>query len=195
MGCWGYGIMESDGALDFELEFNDIAGISSEEQNPRMMRRALEAHLEQLFERARNEPVFENYTQFRAEAYQVLAVMLMRAGCALSNSQHIELLNGLRDCSEYAEARVFHQAAGALGRGIEPQDLEAAGIEAEHNGYTGIIERMVGRIAAVEQLYRLVQNYVITGGLPVAVSSKGLFEVMAERAANGTTPVNATKGH
>jgi hypothetical protein len=174
--------MESDDALDFECEYLDLAGVAplsvGEEDNATpAMRAALEAHMAALLDRARNEPVFEDYTQFRAVAFQALAVMVMRAGCALTEAQRNELLAGLQDCWEYQLAKTLQSEAA--GRRIEADDLKRHDIEPEYGGYAGIIERMHGRIEAIEGLAALLQGYPIAGGVPTDTPSRGLFEVFA----------------
>lgn len=182
MGCWGYGIMESDDALDFECEFLSIAQVgplSGGEDNDATpaMRAALEAHLDALLARARNEPVFEYYTQFRAVGFQTLAVLVMRAGCALTEAQRDELLAGLQDCWEYHQAKTLQNEAA--GRRIDATDLQRHDIEPDYRGYVGIVERMYGRIEAIESLAARLQGYPIAGGVPTDTPSRGLFEVFA----------------
>lgn len=175
MGCWGYGIMESDGALDFEAEFQSIANSSEGVYE----RSCLEASLPELLKRAREEPVFEDQTQFRAEGYQVLTAMLMRAGCAFSEEQRAELLEGLQDCYEYRVGKAVQ--AALLNHTQSVEALLQQSFEPGLSGYQDVIERLQGRIQAIEEQAALLRAYSITGGVPVETPSRGLFEVLYEK--------------
>lgn len=175
MGCWGYGIMESDGALDFEDEFQSIANSAKGATE----RARLEASLPELLKRAQDEPVFEDQTQFRAEAYQVLTAMLLRVGCAFSEEQRTELLDGLQNCYEYRVGKAVQAAAQEHSQTVEA--LLQQSFEPGLSGYDDVIERLQGRIQAIEEQAALLRAYSITGGVPVETPSRGLFEVLYEK--------------
>lgn len=188
MGCWGYGIMESDGALDIASEFHGMAGVDFEDggesdEYSSSMRLLLEQSMAKLLSRARAEPVYEDHTIFRAEAFQVLAAIAMRAGCALTEEQRGELLAGLQDCSEFQLAKKIQSEAQAAGRRIQAEDLICHGWEATTFGFDGEIERLYGRILAVEGEASLLADYDIGGGKPVEIPTRGLFDVFAEKQA------------
>jgi hypothetical protein len=188
MGCWGYGIMESDGALDIASEFHQMVGVYFEDggetgEYSLTMRTLIEGSMEELLTRARSEPVCEDYTVFRAEAFQVLAALVMRAGCALTEEQRGELLAGLQDCSEYRLAKKIQAEAQAADRRIQAQDLIRHEWEESAFGFAGDIDRMYGRIRAIEGEAALLRDYTIGGGQPVEVPTRGLFDAFAEKQA------------
>lgn len=198
MGCWGYGIMESDGALDIASEFHQIAGVEFADgaetgEYSSAMRRLLEQSIDELLARARSEPVHEGFTVFRAEAFQVLAAIAMGAGCTLTEEQRGELLTGLQDCSEYQLAKKIHAEAQAEGRRIEAQDLIRHGGEESPFGFDGEIERMYGRIMAIEGEAALLREYDIAGGTPVEIPTRGLFDAFAEKQAEAARSKQAVK--
>jgi len=193
MGCWGFGIMESDGALDLQSEYHEIAGLhfasaADSGSYSWTMRKLLEKSMDELLARARAEPVCDGFTAFRAEAFQVLAAIVMRAGCTLTEAQHGELLEGLQDCSEYQLAKEIQAEAQADGRRIEAQDLVRHDWDESAMGFDGDIERLYGRILAVEGEAALLREYDIAGGSPKEIPAQGLLEAFAKKQAGANSP-------
>jgi len=198
MGCWGFGIMESDGALDIASELHQMAGVEfaddaeTGEYSPGM-RIMLEQSMDELLTRVRSEPVCEGHTIFRAEAFQVLAAIAMKAGCTLTEEQRGELLTGLHDCSEYQEAKKLQSEAQSAGRRIQAEDLVRHGWEQSAMGFDGDIERLYGRILAIEGETALLRDYDIAGGKPVEIPTRGLFDAFAEKQAEAARAKQAAK--
>jgi hypothetical protein len=190
--------MESDGALDIASELHQIAGVEfadgaeTGEYSP-ATRELLEQHMDELLTRVRSEPVSEGYTVFRAEAFQVLAAIAMSAGCALTDEQRGELLTGLLDCSEYQEAKKLQDEAQAAGRRIQAEDLIRHGWEQSAFGFDGDIERLYGRILAIEGEAALLREYDIAGGKPLNIPTRGLFDAFAEKQAESARVEQAAK--
>ncbi len=161
MGCWGFGIMESDDALDEECRFERIAGVRSRAQE----RKALESHAQVLLDsiQSTGEAGAANYDY--AVGHQVLAVMLMRAGCQLTEDLRKRLLAGIVHCEEY-------QAASRL-------EAQAPAVTADY------ARRLKQRRQAIDQLVAQLKDYDIRGGTPSLEPSKGLLEVIESRRSAG----------
>lgn len=169
MGCWGFGIRESDNALDTQYNMCEAAGLSSEERPIQYRRPKLEHALPVLLEVAERSASETGQPDFdRAVAYQVLAALLMEAGCAFDETTRQRLVEGVRYCDEYVTAKAV------LGN---PQAEQAAG--------TAMVGRYRGRTQALDELAAQLQAYDIRGGTPVVIRARGLFDVLADRLASG----------
>ena len=181
MGCWGFGIIESDDAMDLECELLEIAGLES--ATAPGSRSALEKHLGALLERAKAEPAPVDddgvaYTYDYATAHQVLTLLLMGAGCTFTEEIQKELLAGIESCHEFKLiTMLLKQSNGILTENL----LQNFHIENGFKGYAGTIERMYGRHAAITGLMEAIKEYSIQGGTAVSVPSRGLLETMFQK--------------
>lgn len=181
MGCWGYGILESDDSLDAEAELCQVAGIeryAEEEELPETIKLKLANNVPALIAFAHAQPAPDDFTYFRAVTFQVLSCLLMEHGVCLTAEQRDELVQGSLRCNEYeftcALLKEIHP------RLIEPADLERHGIKAGFRGYPGTIERLYGRKAALEELAGLLRSYALDGSAPLRVSQSALLEMMTQ---------------
>lgn len=175
MGCWGFGILESDGAMDFEEEIQSMALV----EPCTALRVGLEQQLPKILQRLANEPVLEGDTYFYAEGHQVLAVMLMREGCAFSEEVRQQLVTGSQSCFEYqGTLKLLAQSGdGVLTQEAVAQWATEQGLRCPRN----YKERLLGRKKAIDHLCQALQHYNLAGGVPVALEQKGLLDAFAER--------------
>lgn len=96
----------------------------------------------------------------RASAYQVLATVLMRHGCAFPESLRQEMLDQLLNCDEHAMA-----LDGEAGRFFTHEPSHKT--------------RYLERKAALAELWQQLTAYDIQGGTPCELKSRGLFEAMS----------------
>lgn len=186
MGCWGFGIMESDDAMDLECGLLEVAELDTDaddfDETSLKTRFALEARLPELLERAASEPAPDGFTYYRAMAHQVLATLLMQAGCAMSEETRQTLMTGIRDCNEYGFAKSLLREIGE--RRITAADLERHDVTTGFRGYDGHIERLYGRMAAIDGQLALLASYAIQGGALTETPSRGLFEAFDDALGN-----------
>lgn len=180
MGCWGYGILESDDAMDIESELNQIAGIYDQDDGePQDARAAYEHNLDAMLKRVRAEPVQDGCTYDRAVAHQVLAILLMLEGCTMTAAVRDELIAGALSCNEYGFMLSLLSETGE--RRITREDLERHGIKAGFRGHEGTIERLYGRQQAIDNLVETLRRYRLEGGTPERMERRGLLDVLAAR--------------
>ncbi len=171
MGCWGYGILESDDALDVQYNLEQVAGLRGwdESSNAAVARPKLEAALPALLIEAEAAASMTGQPDYdRAVGFQVLAATLMAAGCAFDETVRTKLLEGILYCGEYVEAKAI-----------------VGNPTAEATTERGMLERYRGRIAALEGLVEQMRGYDLAGGKPVRVHSRGLFQALDEHLAAG----------
>lgn len=162
MGCWGFGIRESDDALDFQCEVDDVAGLSG--SRPVNVRERLENALPALFDLVERHTVEQGRPDYdRAVAHQVLAATLIEVGCAMTEETRTRLVEGARYCDEYVVAK--NVLAGAMPDEPVGPDM---------------LRRYRGRIAAIDALVEQLQTYDIAGGAPVEIRNRGLLDVLQE---------------
>ena len=171
MGAWGFGILESDDALDAQYSLDGVAGVSRH-AGPRArlsaLREKLESALPELFAEAERMGETGQPDYDRAVGHQVLASTLMEAGCRFDEGTRQRLLTAMLDCDEYIEARAI------LGNPT-----------AEATAEPRMLERYRGRVQAMEALALQLQGYDACAGVPSFTPSKGLMDVFEEKLTNG----------
>lgn len=185
MGCWGFGILDSDDSMDAEAELLRVADIepyADEHEPPEAVKQKLADSVPALIAFAQAQPTPEGVTYFRAVTFQVLSSLLMEHGVSFTAEQRDELVQGSLLCNEYeftcALLKEIHP------RPIEAADLERHRIKAGFRGHRGTIERLYGRKAALDELACLLRNYALDGSAPVKVSQdEGLLEKLTQAVA------------
>lgn len=167
MGCWGFGILESDDALDEVCRYEDLAKLPGANR-PQARRERLEQALPQLLGSiqpvtsspgAAPEPDYDY-----AVSHQVLAAMLMEAGCAFPEETRIALIHGAMHCFEYVLATTADDAA-KLEAGYGPDR----------------VHRLTERQRAIDGLVTQLRAYDLAGGVRTQVPSQGLLDAIADR--------------
>jgi hypothetical protein len=183
MGCWGFGIYQSDDAMDWEAALYREAGISEEESEMGYMvpvpalREKLEAALPRLLlvVTPRCEPGEYFGSYYNAVGYQVLATLLMAQGCTIPYGTLQAIAEGIISCPEYQlGCRLLKDSGGSS---ISEETYLAADLKGDGGGTTSQrIGRLTGRMAAINRLYAALQSYNREGGTPYAYRDRGLFE-------------------
>lgn len=188
MGCWGYGIRESDDALDEESDIDKVAGIcrgydeAEQEDSASVLRKKLEWALPALMEHL--VPACPDEVTFKeAVRFQVLAAMMLNVGCAFSEEVRAAFIEGVSGCPEYRNIQGLRNVAGGA---LTEAGLRRNFPEPRRGGYAGMLERLLGREAAITNLVQVLQTYDIAGGTGYEDDSRGLFSVIATSAAVGT---------
>ena len=185
MGFWGYGIEESDEALDWEQELYQIAGIDNKAErfDPENadVRRHLERNLGKLFDDIEQGARLRTSAYGDALGYQMLAVLLMRAGCAMSESERATLRQGIVSSPEYQFAERL--ANESPQKRVTHAAVEHAAIKlfATTGGTEGMTERLNGRRDAINTLLATLARYPIHAGTPTDIQAEGLVDSLTLR--------------
>jgi hypothetical protein len=202
MGSFGFGLKQSDDAMDWETQLYEAAGLEQypdddselDTQSPET-RKALEAALPALLALCKTDREDEKHPHWNAVGYQVLSYILMEAGCAFSDEVRQQLIAGATSCQEYTHSKAAYQFAvenakigadhGNLFLGV----LLHLGYEAGPRGIESLVQRMNGRRNAINGLVDALKAYDLNGGTPHIIQDAGLLEMMATRhgAPAGTT--------
>ncbi|MNR71290.1 hypothetical protein D3C71_19050 [compost metagenome] len=177
MGWWGFGIIESDNAMDWESDFEERAGIDPDwESTGERRRQGLQVSLPKLLEMvsAINYGEDQSVRMDKAMGYQVLASMLMEAGCAFSEDVRQQLLAGAADDGEYRMGVCTPQQVHERLASLEYSEAEIVSALQAHAG-----KRIRGRTEAIGGLLQQLRDYPITGGVSMPTPRKGLLETIA----------------
>lgn len=184
MGCWAFGIYQSDDSMDWESELHDQAGLDRYDDDfdatAPAVRAAFEAALPAMVTElaARDEEATPRAAFYKAVGYQMLACLLMRYGCAITNEMRQSIVTNILACPEYQNGKFLLQQSG--GQKFSEEVLEANGIERGFIGYAGSINRFTGRISAIERLVKEFGEYDIAGGSPHDYKDQGSLELYGE---------------
>lgn len=180
MSCWGYGITESDDAMDAESGILRAAGLDMDEVSHEMpvLRAALQGALPSILAQFDRHEIDRNQTRDRykkAVGYQVLAAMLMENGCAMTEAQREALVAGATDDLEYSIA--VHDEPELLRR---MQAAQFTAGEIQEVMRLRPTERVQGRFQAIQGLVGLLRAYDMAGGTPVQTPGSSLFEAFEQ---------------
>jgi hypothetical protein len=180
MGCWGYGINQSDDALDWESALYHAASINfdtayfdpSHKINCEKMENSLPALISLIeSERSTDRPKSIHC----AVGYQMLISMLMGAGAKFTPKDFIRLHSGAANCEEYELGKEALRRSG--GKFITASALKDMGYqESPPFGLDETIGRLQGRVEAIDNLVRVLNDYDLSAGIPVNVDAPGLIE-------------------
>lgn len=166
--CWGYGIHESDSALDWEFALRKVAGAADRAVTPDERQRQqvkLERGLPTMLTLLQEEAALpESGEAYIAQGHQVLASLLMDAGCAFPEEVRSLLVAGIEACPEFTMAQILKAGKD------QPIDvLRVAHLFADHGrlGPQGTADRLNGRFLAIESLLKNLREYDLTGSHPV----------------------------
>ena len=179
MGCWGYGIEESDEALDWEHQLYQLAGI--DDKAPHFdpaspdIRRRLERNIGKLFDQLEKSMRMRCGAYGDAVGHQTLGVILMRAGCAMSEPARATLRQGSVSCPEYQLADQLANKSPL--KRVTRSVVETYGTKVltMSSGTQGTAERLNGRRDAINTLLATLARYPIQGGIPTDIQSVGLI--------------------
>ncbi|WP_162577718.1 hypothetical protein [Variovorax sp. PBL-H6] len=152
--------------------------LENDEANTPLTRARLEAAIPELFAKldgrlGERDEERERYN--RSIGYQVLGVLLMGAGCTLTEEMREKLVAGSTNCGEYKMASLTKEK-------VRDRLVEVGSTEDEIvsclRAYDG--ERLRGRKAAIDGLVANLREYDIAGGTQLHVESPSLFDKMAE---------------
>lgn len=195
MGCWGFGIRQSDDALDWQAMLYEAAEVDQYADDFAAdlpaTRAALEAHWDAMLATAQAGSESGETNSFSgAMGYQILAVLMMDAGAAMTERQRDMLVGEVARCEEYQAAKkLLAQSGGAR---ISEAVLKHVGFEEDHWGYSGLVRRFHGRMEAIDALAQALRDYDINGGTPYADPQPGLFETAMMKQMGMVNTVDAT---
>lgn len=191
MGCWAFGIYQSDDSMDWEGELYEIADLDHyedgfDESDP-AVRAAVESALPAMIARLSTIEASSDMRAgyYRAVGYQMLACVLMRHGCAVPSDDHEAILEGILACPEYRQGKMLLAQAG--GKTFTKEILMANGIDIGTRGYTSTINRLTGRTSALERLAKEFGEYDANGGHPYHYQDQGSLELYGQPEAQTVT--------
>jgi hypothetical protein len=159
MGAWGYGILESDDAMDMESYLLKELGVDykydeEEEANKFRIVSALEDHnkLNKVLQYIEN--LVDTYHEDKGVAYQVLANLILTTGAKVDATKFKMIVEGTK-LGLYNDFYKHNQSA--------------------EDSWT------LGRVKAIQELVELANEYNVNGGQPVHVPFEGLFEKIAKK--------------
>lgn len=166
MGAWGYGILESDNALDMEADLLDQLSYNYNLPEEMRIKNALEQaeNMEKMLQYAQSMNTEFDDGIDKAIAYQVLMTILMKNGAKIRQDYFDEIVTGIKG----GEYQLVGETFLKKGR-LEIKDLP--------EGYDeDSIEWFEGRIKAILILLEISNKYDINGGTPLDIPNEGLFE-------------------
>jgi CubicO group peptidase (beta-lactamase class C family) len=184
MGCWAFGIYQSDDSMDWESELYEAAGLDKYDDDfdptAPAVRAGFESALPRMLEElaAKSETTTPRSGFYKAVGYQMLACLLMRHGCAMTAALRQQVIDGILACPEYRLAKDLLAHSG--GTAFSVALLKEAGVETGVRGYAGVINRWQGRMGALERLAKELGEYDIAGGTPHDYQDKGSLELYGE---------------
>jgi len=181
MGCWAFGVYQSDDSMDWEGELYEIAGLDHYEddfdETAPAVRVALETALPKMLARlATSEAKPDMRTgYYKAVGYQMLACVLMRHGCAVPDEARKVIIEGILACPEYQMGKGLLAQAGALT--FTEELLRANSINLGTRGFAGTVNRLTGRTSALERLAKEFGEYDAKGGTLYHYQDQGSLEL------------------
>jgi hypothetical protein len=166
MGTWGWGIMESDYAMDVECEILDIPGIEidydeSDEQKQALMQKVITPQkYKEVLDYIENIAEEYDHGFDKATAYQVFATLIIENGLKVDPQVFQQIKDGCVQCPEYQS----HVDV------IDKSDFS---------------ERVLGRLDAIGTLVKIASQYDINGGKPQEIPFEGLLYKILKNTSGG----------
>lgn len=175
MGCWGFGIMQSDNALDIECEIYDLCNISSNAKNVKI---EIEKNWDKLQNMCNLYKEVDPYEY--AVSWQTLCVVLMRHGVQVDEKMNENIQKSMKSCPEYKSAVAnIHRLEDFI---IE--EIENGNIIESPWSQTKTIDRVKQRVQAIDGLCKEFENYIASGFKPFEHQDMGLIETIQKKSMN-----------
>ena len=99
MGCWGFGIMQSDDALDAELEIMEVVGLDWDSSNKKDIKKGFTQNFNDIAEVCNKYKSMDTYLS--SVYWQVLAYISMKNGVHFDEEKQNKIITEIKECHEY----------------------------------------------------------------------------------------------
>lgn len=186
MGCWGLGIMQSDDALDAQLDIYEAADLSWDEKKSTKVQKSFIEHFDSI------ESVCNKYKEvdsFSCAVYwQVLAYEGMRHGVDFNQEQQAKIVEGITFCEEYQKG-IKYPEEEKLHQHIKTEFIKDFGENKWQEqikmwGEKSLTQRVIDRTKNIDQLLEDFKNYTSNDCKPFERKEDGLFDTMEKKIKN-----------
>lgn len=183
MGCWGLGIMQSDDALDAQLDIYEAADLSYDEKKSKIVQKSFLENFDKI------QSVCNKYkevdTFLSAVYWQVLAFEGMRHGVRFSEEQQEKIVEGITFCREYQNG-INYPDEKQLHQHIKEEFIRDFGEKdwQQHIdiwGEQSLTQRVIDRTKNITQLLQDFKSYTENNFKPFERKEDGLFDTMAKK--------------
>lgn len=98
MGCWGMGIMQSDSAIDAEIEILETAGLNWDTKSFSKVKSAFSNKFKAIEELCNQ---YQEDSFYKAVSWQVFIFLTMKNGVEFNQEQQEKMIIGATSCEEY----------------------------------------------------------------------------------------------
>lgn len=186
MGCWGLGIMQSDDALDAQIDIYEAADLSWDEKKSKKVQKSFLENFEKI------QSVCNKYKEidsFSCAVYwQVLAYEGMRHGVIFNKEQQAKIVEGITLCDEY-QSGIKYPEEEQLHQHIKKDFIKDFGESQWEEqirlwGETGgksLTQRVIDRTKNISQLLKDFENYINNKFVPFLRKEDGLLDTMEKK--------------
>lgn len=183
MGCWGHGIMQSDDALDAEIDIFDAVDLSWEERSKKKIAKAFIIGFDSIAKICDKYKDIDNYSH--AVYWQVLAYHGMKNGVQFNQDQQKQIIEGISICEDYQNGKKYPNESD-LHTCIKEQYIKDFGVAdwEQREGLWGegsLTQRVINRTKNIEQLIEDFKTYNQNGCLPFERKEDGLMETFQKK--------------
>lgn len=183
MGCWGMGIMQSDDALDAQIDIHESAGSSWDETNKKKIQKNFINNYESIAETCNKYGDVDNYTT--AVYWQVLAYEGMKNGVPFNEEQQNQIIKGITSCHEYQKGLAYPEKA-ELHEQVKKDYIKDFGEKDWEEreslwGEGSLTNRVIERTQNIAQLLEDFKEFARNGFAPFERKEPGLFETISKK--------------
>lgn len=183
MGCWGLGIMQSDDALDAQLDIYESTDLYYDEKKSKIVQKSFLENFDKI-ENVCNK--YKDVDSFSCAVYwQVLAYEGMRHGVQFNAEQQEKIVEGITFCREYQDG-INYPDKQQLHQHIKEQYIKDFGLadwEQRESiwGEESLTQRVIERTKNISQLLQDFKNYTNNDFKPFERQEDGLFDTMEKK--------------
>lgn len=182
MGCWGFGIMQSDDALDAEIDIMEAINLSWADKNKNKVSKLFLNNFDKIADVCR----FKNYDNYSQAVYwQVFAHSGMKFGTQFTEEQQKQIIQGVTTCEEYIQGKKFPNKED-LHEHIKKEQIKEFG-EQDWNqrsqiwGEESNTDRVIERTKNIDQLVQDFKEFAKNGFIPFERKEDGLLDTMKKK--------------
>lgn len=180
MGNWGNGIMQSDDALDAEIEIFEAVNLSWNERSKKKIGRSFIIGFDNIAKVCDKYKEIDSYNT--AVYWQVLAYHGMKNGVPFNEQQQQTIIDGITICEEYQQGKKYPNSED-LQQAVKEKYIKDFGEEGWNQnveiwGEDSLRERVAGRTKNITQLLEDFNQYVNNSFSPFERKENGLIDTM-----------------
>lgn len=183
MGCWGMGIMQSDDALDAELEIMEVVGLDWDSTNKKDIKKGFTQNFNDIAEVCNKYKSMDTYLS--SVYWQVLAYISMKNGVHFDEEKQNKIIAEIKECHEYKIGSQYSDRE-ELHKNLKEQRIKEFGKENwDQNvkiwGEYSSTDRVIERTKNINQLLEDFSNFHLYNSKGFERKEEGLLSKIKKK--------------